>query len=48
MRAVFRDIAEAEPERCVLLDASRPAAAVLDAALAALRHRLGTPLDASP
>ena len=41
VRAAFRAIAAAEPERCALLDASRPAAAVLDDALAVLRDRLG-------
>ncbi len=44
VRAAFREITAAEPERCVLLDASRPAATVLDAALTILRDRLGAPV----
>ena len=41
VREAFLAIAAAEPERCAVLDATRPAAAVLDDALAAIRARLG-------
>ena len=40
LRQAFLDIAEEEPERCVVLDGSQPSAAVLTAALAAVRTRL--------
>lgn len=44
VHAAFRDIAAAEPERCLLLDATRPADAVLADALAAVTARLGLTL----
>jgi dTMP kinase len=40
VRAAFLDIAAREPQRCAVLDASRPAADVLELALAAVRDRL--------
>ncbi|MBW8271320.1 dTMP kinase [Caldovatus aquaticus] len=44
IRAGFRAIAAAEPERCVLVDAARPAEAVTAELLALVRARLGAPL----
>jgi len=41
VRAAFLDIAGREPGRCAVIDAARPAEAVLLAALAATRDRLG-------
>jgi dTMP kinase len=40
VRAEFRAIAAREPKRCVLIDASRPAGAVLEQALGAIGARL--------
>ncbi|WP_188898640.1 dTMP kinase [Caldovatus sediminis] len=44
IRAGFRAIAEAEPARCVLVDAARPAEAVAADLRALVRARLGAPL----
>ena len=44
IRAGFRAIAEAEPARCVLVDAARPVDAVADDLRALVRARLGAPL----
>lgn len=44
IRAGFRAIAEAEPARCVLVDAARPADAVAADLRALVRARLGAPL----
>ena len=44
IRRAFLDIATAEPDRCAVLDAGRPAEAVLAAALDVIRHRLGGPV----
>jgi dTMP kinase len=41
VRGAFREIAAREPERCLVLDASAPAPAVLAAARAAVAQRLG-------
>lgn len=41
IRQGFLDIARAEPERCVLIDATRPPETVLEGALAAIQARLG-------
>jgi dTMP kinase len=41
LRAGYRAIAEAAPERCVLIDAGGSADAVADAILDAVRQRLG-------
>ncbi len=40
VRVAFSDIARREPERCQLIDASRPASEVADAAWTSLLHRL--------
>lgn len=40
VRAAFHDIAKAEPQRCVLIDAGQPPDAVLRAALAVLEQQL--------
>ncbi|MBX6375727.1 MAG: dTMP kinase, partial [Acetobacteraceae bacterium] len=45
IRAGFRAIAEAEPARCVLVDAARPVDAVADDLRALVRARLGAPLS---
>ena len=42
VRQAFIDVARAEPQRCVLLDASRPAAEVADLAWARISERLGS------
>jgi dTMP kinase len=44
IRAGFRAIAEAEPARCVLVDAARPADAVTADLCTLVRTRLGAPL----
>jgi thymidylate kinase len=43
VRRAFLDIATAEPGRCVVLDASRPAEGVLADARHAVTERLGGP-----
>lgn len=43
LRQAFLDIAQAEPERCVVLDATLSPDALADAALAAIETRLGAP-----
>lgn len=43
LRQGFLDIARAEPERCVVIDASQPPEAVLADALKAIETRLGWP-----
>jgi len=43
LRQGFLDIAKAEPERCVMIDASQPPETVLADALAAIETRLGRP-----
>lgn len=45
LRAAFRALAEAEPDRCVLLDAAAPPDAVAEAVWAVVRTRLA-PVDA--
>lgn len=44
VRAGFLEMAAAEPERFVVLDATQPPEAVTQAMLAAMRERLGAPL----
>ena len=46
LREGFRAIARAEPERCVLIDAAGPVAAVQAAIRAAVAARLGITLAA--
>jgi dTMP kinase len=41
VQRAFLDIARANPQRCVVLDASKPPAEVADAAMAAIDARLG-------
>ena len=43
VRRAFADIAAAEPQRCVLLDAARPADDVTEAVANSLRDRVGAP-----
>ncbi|HWX49141.1 MAG TPA: dTMP kinase [Roseomonas sp.] len=44
VRDAFRDLAAADPDRCVLLDASQPPTPLYGAAATILRDRLGAPL----
>ena len=44
VRQAFIDIARSEPERCVLIDASRPAKEVAETAWSRIAERLGTKL----
>lgn len=46
LREAFLAIAEAEPERCAVLDASQPPDMLADAAWAVLKQRLALPQDA--
>lgn len=48
VRDGFREIAAAAPERCRVIDATRPAAAVTDAVLAATSDRFGVALRPRP
>jgi dTMP kinase len=44
LRQAFLEIARSEPERCTVIDGSAAPQAVLDAALAVIRERLGAPV----
>lgn len=48
LRSAYRDLASAEPHRCVLIDAARPMEAVWESVLAATDARLGSPATEPP